>query len=254
MSVPDPFRTFALHGRRPNRAFQTPIDLTKLASALSGKVMAMDQKKTLEIYLVLMEEVKIRFSMINDAHQNHANLPVPMVREICYLQFRFICEIIALGCLVVHGDIPEAQALKKTYEPGKILKKLERLNPHFYPQPIELKTGDSGYELIGRPDINHLTKHELPELWGRAGDVLHRSPMVKMFEQMKPSDSDFSDIFEWSAKLSGLLNSHSITLVENKKFMRVSLLTTETGKAAASVHELSAENVDMNIHTVWVAR
>lgn len=60
-----------------------------------------------------------------------------MVGEIFCLQFRLIYEIIALGGLEAHGDIKEAMALKGTYEPRKIIQKLGRLNPHFYPQPME---------------------------------------------------------------------------------------------------------------------
>src|SRR5690242_2500032 len=98
----------------------------------------MDTKEAVRLYCSLMEEVKVRFEIINRTYQNPENLPPMLVREICYLQFRFICEIIALACLVAHGDIPETQALKDTYEPGKIIKRLEQLKLFFYPQPMEL--------------------------------------------------------------------------------------------------------------------
>ena len=201
-----------------------------------------------------MEEVKVRFDIINETYNNKAQYPPPMVREICYLQFRLICEIIALGCLVAHGDIPEAQAMKKIYEPGKILKLLEELNPHFYPQPIEIAKASDGSKQIRRLDANHLTKEELPILWGRTGDVLHRSPMVKMLKQMKPSDADFADIFEWSAKLTGLLNCHWITLLENKKGMVVSLSEEDTNGAAATVFDFSPEDGTVDTFTVRVAK
>ncbi len=61
--------------------------------------------RTLKLYLALMEEARVRLDAINHAFQNDAGLPPRMVRETCYLQLRFLCEIIALGCLVAHGDI-----------------------------------------------------------------------------------------------------------------------------------------------------
>jgi hypothetical protein len=144
-----------------------------------------------------------------------------MVREICYLQFRFLCEIIALGCLIAHGDITETHALRGTYEPGKIIKKMERLNPDFYPEPVEATS--SG--IFGRSNLPHLTKQELPKLWAKSGDILHRTPMVKFLETTKPGPVDFSDIMEWSDKIRTLLNSHLITLSHEKR-MVVSLVET----------------------------
>ena len=214
----------------------------------------MDQQTTLRVYCALMEEAKIRFDIINGAYRNEAHYPAAMVREICYLQFRLLCEIIALGCLVAHGDIPEAQAIGDTYEPGKIIKRLEQLNPHFYPQPVEPVRTSGGLEIAGRPDTDHLKKDELPALWGRTGDVLHRSPMVKMFKQMKSSVADHADIFEWSAKITGLLNCHWMTLVENKKGMLVSLSAEDTKRPAATVYDFSVADGKVNTFTVRVAK
>ncbi len=177
-----------------------------------------------------------------------------MVREICYLQFRFICEIIALACLIAHGDIRETQAIRDTYEPGKILKKLERLNPYFYPQPMELIKMDDlkRFILKARPNIKHLGKKELPILWGSSGNFLHRSPMVKMLEQKDIATDNYSDIFNWSTKLTGLLNCHWITLVENKKGMLVTLKTKETNKAAATIFDFDASDGMINATETWI--
>lgn len=179
----------------------------------------MNRKEEIRLYCSLMEEAKGRFAIINKAYQNQEDFPPMMVREICYLQFRFICEIVALACLVAHGDIPEAKALKDTYEPGKIIKRLEALKPFFYPQPMELIRDEEAKKAIlhGRPELNHLSRKELPILWGMAGGVLHRTPMVKMIALKKADPDSFADIFDWSAKLTGLLNTHWITLEENRK-------------------------------------
>ena len=212
------------------------------------------KKEAIRLYCFLMEEVKVRFEIINRTYQNPENLPPMMVREICYLQFRSICEIIALACLVAHGDIPETQALKDTYEPGKIIKRLEQLNPFFYPQPMELIKDEESKRAVlkGRPDVNHLSQQELPTLWGRAGDVLHRSPMVKVLSQQNSTSDDFTDIFNWGAKLTGLLNTHWITLEENKKGMFVTLKTKETNKAAVTIWDFDNANREVRLSETWV--
>jgi hypothetical protein len=127
-----------------------------------------------------------------------------MVREICYLQFRFLCEIIALGCLIAHGDITETHALRGTYEPGKIIKKMERLNRDFYPEPVEATS--SG--IFGRSNLPHLTKQELPKLCAKSGDILHRTPMVKFLET-PPSQVQLISPILWNGAIrSGPFSIH----------------------------------------------
>jgi hypothetical protein len=48
---------------------------------------------------------------------------------------------------------------------------------------------------------------------------------------------DYSDIFKWSEKITGLLNSHWISVVENKRGMLVSLVSKETKMPAASIFD-----------------
>ena len=190
-------------------------------------------------YLLLMEEIRHRFNVINRAYHNENQFPPAMVREICYLEFRMICEIIAVSCLVAHGDIPEAKALRGTYEPGKIIKELGKLNPHFYPQPMEHRLDNNQHHLTGIPNTPHLSKIELPKLWGKAGDVIHRSPMVKVLSTPTFPTTDFTDVFEWSQELTGLLNSHWITLIENNRGILVNLQIADTQLPAATVFTFS---------------
>lgn len=212
--------------------------------AQKPKITAKEQG-SVKLYLMLMEEAKVRFDLINFAHRNDAGLPPAIVREICYLQFRFLCEIIALGCLAAHGDIRNKKAMNTTYEPGKLLKSLEVLNPHFYPQPtVQVnEVGRTGF--VGRPDIPHLTKADLPKLWGMCGGILHRTPMATVYAVSKQRPDDMSDIFEWSQKLTGLLNSHWITLVENKQGLFVTLRSEDTGKAKATIMTFGGEQVNL---------
>jgi len=70
--------------------------------------MSADSELKLRIlYANLMEEIKVRLDCINAAMQGRLMLPSPIVREFCYLQIRFLCELVALSCLIAHGDMDE---------------------------------------------------------------------------------------------------------------------------------------------------
>src|SRR5262245_42984791 len=75
-----------------------------------------DADAALRGYCDLMEELKIRHAIIGktlqEATNNHFAFEPFLVGEFCYLQLRMISELIALGCLLVHGDIPAARTKK----------------------------------------------------------------------------------------------------------------------------------------------
>ncbi|MGE3580605.1 MAG: hypothetical protein AB7J28_04280, partial [Hyphomonadaceae bacterium] len=72
--------------------------------------MTSDQEATvarLNVYASLMEEIKYRHRALNLAAANKIEGLGPLLcEEFCYLQLRMICELLALGCLVAHDDIP----------------------------------------------------------------------------------------------------------------------------------------------------
>lgn len=60
--------------------------------------MSSSDQKQLDLYAQLMDEVKARFACINHVTHGFTGLPTPVVREFCYLQIRFLCELTALAC------------------------------------------------------------------------------------------------------------------------------------------------------------
>src|ERR1700734_1473974 len=96
-----------------------------------------DLEKIGPIYARLMEEIKRRVDIIIQVPNGKPPLPAMVAFELCYLQFRKICEVFALGCLTVHGDLPGVRnkLLQKTYNADQIIKQLSNLHPRFYPVP-----------------------------------------------------------------------------------------------------------------------
>jgi hypothetical protein len=73
-----------------------------------------EAKATMGQYCALMEEIKRRGEAIRitASGQLADRIPPRMAEELCYLQLRMICELIALGSLVAHGDIKVTRAKK----------------------------------------------------------------------------------------------------------------------------------------------
>ncbi len=67
--------------------------------------MTFTVEQAVRSYLPLMHELAIRIDLVAEACDGRLNLSPPYAREYAYLQFRRMCELIALGCLQLHGDL-----------------------------------------------------------------------------------------------------------------------------------------------------
>src|SRR3981081_1016837 len=108
-----------------------------------------DQQSAMNIYSGLMDEMKIRLDAVEFAISGLLQFHPIIHREFSYLQLRMICELIALGCLVAHGDIPatKSKTLRRAWSADEIFKALEKLHPDFYPHPVEQITVPGWMEL-----------------------------------------------------------------------------------------------------------
>ena len=133
-----------------------------------------------DLYQSIMVEVMIRAYSINSATQTPTVIPQPLIREYCYLQLRMLCELIALGCLVAHGDITKTKYFQKAYKADDILQQLEKLHPNFYPHPFKPDfVPPSAAAPVGRInmtdiDQDYLKKDDLIKLYAKCGSVLDR--------------------------------------------------------------------------------
>lgn len=187
--------------------------------------MPSKDQKTLKLYVELMEELKVRIHCIYFTLSGKANLPSPIVRELCYQQLRFICELLCLSCLVAHGDIADLSAHKlgRAYSADDIIKKLTRLRPHFYPMAIKERVigqlpGGFSHREVEFVETSPLTKEDLLTIYGNTHKHLHRGSL----HGIMTSDT------AWDAKVNGeeiagtisrfrdLLNSHAIAIDERR--------------------------------------
>jgi hypothetical protein len=205
-------------------------------------------REALNAYSVLMEEAKYRLLTIDTALRGKTGLPTGAVHELCFLQLRMLCEWIALGCLVAHGDIKDIGKLKKTYEAPKIIRRLKHFHGGFYPRAAkQTKTGPELYDAIALKD-GFLTKRELMTLYGRCGAILHRG-VLDGFSPLRYGEAEFKEVVTWKKKIEVLLGYHMIFMLDKRTIAlftlrnrdnnnQVQWVTIETELAASMMEDI----------------
>ena len=167
--------------------------------------------KAIEVYRGLLLEIRFRIEAIDDVISGKVRLRAKIAEEFCYLQLRMICEIIAIGCLVIHGELSSLKSdLFKTYKADWIMSELAKLHPKFFPAPLEIKddatTNPPSWVYL---KSGFLTHRELAILWNRhTGAALHRGGARNNLWPERPLD--FNKITIWREKIVALLNRHVI--------------------------------------------
>jgi hypothetical protein len=181
-----------------------------------------EQLKSMHLYANIMEEVKFRIQAINHTLAGQTSLLFPFANEFGFLQLRMLCELIALGCLVAHGDIQATKTSKyqKAYAADDIMKMMEGLNPDFFPIPVvETSSGGGHHHLEARTGNDWLSKAELISLNGKCGDVLHRGSIKKLISKTPPVQHRFPEVQQWAQKVANLLSHHLIAVSGGEELM-----------------------------------
>jgi hypothetical protein len=187
--------------------------------------------QALPLYESLMKELKARVDVTNAVLKNPPALPGPMIQEFCLLQVRMVCELIALGCLVAHGDINEANKLEKTYQADKILSTLEALHPDFFPVAVRQRLVAPGRFHLVRRRSGFLTKPEFFKLYNQTcGNALHRGSLKHLLASRQQLTASRQDIADLIAKIVTLLDHHQITLTGGNTVLICGMVTKETGQ------------------------
>jgi hypothetical protein len=168
----------------------------------------MDQG-TIESYTDVLIEIKHRTDVVNGVLTGKIVLPIKIAEELCYLQYRMICELIAMGCLIAHEDIKPKSDLYKSYKADWIMNELSKLHPQFFPIPLENSNNFEKPDQWSIKKSGYLTKGDLSRLFNReAGANLHRGGVAKL--NISRDGIRMDKVREWLIKLVGLLERHYI--------------------------------------------
>jgi hypothetical protein len=175
------------------------------------------------MYVDLMDEAKLRLFSIDYALAGHTSLPAWNVREFAFLQLRMLCELIALGCLIAHGDIAQTKSkrLRRTWAADEIISALDQLYPEFYPTPMQPIPGQkNSLEYV---TSGYLTKSELKTLNAAAGGIVHRGTIAQLVPAKLDTRVNLDDVTKWTAKMKRLLWVHAISLIDGAQIYICSL-------------------------------
>jgi hypothetical protein len=203
-----------------------------------------------DLYQSIMEEVMIRSFSINSAAKAVSGIPQPLIREYCFLQLRMLCELIALGCLVAHGDIAKTKYFQReAYKADDIIRRLEKLNPDFYPYPFKAtflppSLHHPGGELrMEDIESDYLKKEDLIKLYARCGSILHKGRLHNLLRiDMAAEPDPYREISFWGQKIMNLLTVHRISRLGNRFHFLAFLNLTVPGSNQATISVTIAES------------
>lgn len=203
------------------------------------KELTADQTAAMEFYSSLMMEVRLRIAAIDKGTTNLLGTLEPIfVQDFCFLQLRLICELVALGCLVAHGDITITKKLKKEWAADKIIGEMEKLKPEFFPLRCSLERAPDKRvtNLMGR-EAEQMTKAEMISLYTECNGKLHKGNLKNLLKARMPIQVRYPDITARAQKLRDLLSVHMMALDGGERMLICTMYVgdkVQTASAARS--------------------
>lgn len=206
-------------------------------------------EKAVQNCLPLLYEMLQRLNMVTAMLENKLNLPTPYVREFSYLQFRYVCELLALCCLHMHGDLPVASMnrTRKNWNAESIMNTLIKDYPHAFPQSFHLDRSKKPMVMNMGTKENALTLNEFKKLYNQCGDVLHKGKILKAKPVFMQGDLSMEDVREWQKKVIALLNAFAITR-SGSQGIYVIRMKAENGLPECDIIKI-VDGDKMEIHT-----
>ena len=201
------------------------------------------------VYLHCMLEIKERVKVIETVSRTFAT-PL-FAKEICFLQLRYICELIAVALLTAQGDFKTQRAFTEEYSPPKIFAALKVLYPQFFPQPAVIRSVGNVHHIEPETRADACSEEELLMLWNSAGSHLHRASCDHYFKKTFGPQPQLADVQKHLSGIINLLECHLIkiqTNLSNPLFLHV-ILNNEEGET-----EVNFLHVDEDAGTISIER
>jgi hypothetical protein len=186
-------------------------------------------------YLYVLFEIKERLRLIKTMRLS--TLPYGIVRELCQLQLRHVCELVAIGCLVIQGDYTSSAGLTDEYNPAKIFRSLDGKYEGCFPQAAIISQVNNAWNITVNTKPDAMTRTELEKLWSMTGNYAHRLKIKNFFRVEDENDAKFwPSIENYIAKIETLLNPHVVPM-HNPKILVVAGLDGDCGNPNLSFFE-----------------
>jgi hypothetical protein len=188
--------------------------------------MSDESTKAIQHYCSIMDEIKFRIEWVKNVIHAKIMIAQTIGRDLGFLELRMICELIAFGCLVAHGDIKETRRGKfiTKYQADFFVKAMASLHAEFYPKPMLPVLGQPliptvvGQILLPPPPriSDYLTQSDLTKLYHDCGERLHRGYLPDILNH-KRIEGEFSRVGKAIDKIVRLLDYHRIQLISGEE-------------------------------------
>jgi hypothetical protein len=187
-----------------------------------------------------MNEARDRLNAIQSAIDRRDQWRPIITQEFCYLQLRALCEVIAICCIIAHGDRLDKDTLKAP-EASVIMKRLNEFSKNFYPKPVSVEITATEIKLTEKYETS-LTKEELALLWNKSGKFVHRGSARNILRAKTVGPNvNLDEIIMWGTKIKNLLETHTISSADNTEHLLVFLAHEQNHGAALVSVALSPE-------------
>jgi hypothetical protein len=193
-----------------------------------------DISHDVQMYIFCMEEIKKRIYIISQFLEKKATTsqPITDVEFLC-LQFRKVLEFIALSSLSANREKYEEirSNFKTDWHAERIMKKIEEINPNFYPCPIKQildKEIEGRVIRIEAITDGFLTREDFSNVYNECSGFLHAyNPYSSKFQKLSVQRDNFK---LWKEVIIKLLNHHQIQLIDDPRQLWVLMKSVDDGK------------------------
>ena len=202
--------------------------------------MILDAKK----YCQCMEEVRHRASLIGSFIASGGSFGSNLHDyEVVCLHLRKILELIAFSALTankeeyskIHNDY------SKKWNAKRLLKSIGKLNPDFYPQPVEYAgIIDGGVKHFKEVETGFLNKEDWIKLYDLCSKALH---VWNPYEERDRQINFEISVAEWVKRIQNLLKVRYARPLGGKVLWLVNMVSPEDGKAHVMLSS-SVENIE----------
>lgn len=172
-----------------------------------------DRKK----YASLMWEARLRIEALHDLVDRRTHVTfLQSTVETKALQLRKVLELIAFASLITYREAYKAvrNDISRDWHAERILKKIEEINPNFYPVPVRGSSQHDWNKLKG----GYLTRKQFAALYDKCGDMLHsKSP----FNRGKTASSFDRKVPQYIERIENLLTEHLINLASTEEWVYI---------------------------------
>lgn len=138
--------------------------------------------------------------------------------EFIYLQIRLILETIILSTVAANNKLYSEfiRTIKKEWNIDRIMNKIKRHNPNYYPKPIIMNKKEQSFCNVSL-DYIYLTEEDYKSIYIKCGNWLHVGD-VSRSQKEKDYINEFKNVKLYYNKINNLLFNHTIYLDDNSLY------------------------------------